>query len=77
MSADLWGALGGLLVLILGAFGLYRKGRKDVKRETALEAAERIAKAHDKRRKIEDDIDQDDDLYGRAVRSGVVRPDNK
>lgn len=51
MSLDLWGALGGLLVLILGAFGLYRKGRKDVRRETALEAAEREAKA---RRRMDD-----------------------
>lgn len=44
LLSDLWPYIAGLAALLAGAFGLYRKGRKDVRRETALEAAERQAK---------------------------------
>lgn len=65
-------AAGALLLALLYAFA---RGRRSARRETALEAAERYAKAHDTRRRIEDDIQEDVDLYERARRAGVVRPD--
>lgn len=42
------GWIAGALVLLIGALGLYAKGRKDTRRETALEAAEREAKTRKK-----------------------------
>lgn len=48
-------------------------GKREARRETALEAAERIAKAEIKRGRIDDGIDQDTDLVRRARASGVVR----
>lgn len=65
-------AAGAMLLALLYAFA---RGRRSARRETALEAAERQAKAHDTRRRIEDDIQEDVDLYERARRAGVVRPD--
>lgn len=44
MSLDLLAVIGSVIAALIGAVGLYRKGRKDVRRETALEAAERYAK---------------------------------
>lgn len=65
-------AAGAILLAMLYAFA---RGRRSARRETALEAAERMAKAHTKRQEIEDDIQEDVDLYERARRAGVVRPD--
>jgi len=62
-------ALAGLLAF-LAVWGL---AKREARRETALEAAERIAKAERKRGKKDDGIDQDTDLVGRAMRSGLVR----
>ena len=62
-------ALAGLLAF-LAVWGL---AKREARRETALQAAERIAKAERKRGKKDDDIDQDTDLVGRAMRSGLVR----
>lgn len=62
-------ALAGLLAF-LAVWGL---AKRDARRETALQAAERIAKAERKRGKKDDNIDQDTDLVGRAMRSGLVR----
>lgn len=66
-------ALAGLLAF-LAVWGL---AKREARRETALEAAERIAKAERKRGKKDDDIDQDTDLVGRAMRSGLVRGPNE
>ena len=63
-----WAVAG--LVALLGVWGL---AKRDARRKTALEAAERYAKAEIKRGKIEDDIDQDTDLVRRARSAGVVR----
>lgn len=62
-------ALAGLMAF-LAVWGL---AKREARRETALQAAERIAKAERKRGKIEDEIDQDTDLVRRAHSVGVVR----
>lgn len=62
-------ALAGLLAF-MAVWGL---AKREARRETALQAAERIAKAERKRGRIEDEIDQDTDLAARAKRSGVIR----
>ena len=51
----------------------YRKGRKEARQETALEAAERIATAHKIRRDIDDEVADDPDLAARARRIGLQR----
>lgn len=62
------------LAAILGfAAWAYRKGRKEARQETALAAAERIAKAHQIRRDIEDEVSDDPDLAARARRIGLQR----
>lgn len=66
-------ALAGLLAF-LAVWGL---AKRDARRETALEAAERIAKAERKRGKKDDDIDQDTDLVSRAMRINLVRGPNE
>ena len=60
----------GAVVALMAVWGL---AKREARRETALQAAERIAKAERKRGKKDDDIDQDTDLVGRAMRSGLVR----
>lgn len=75
LMGEAGGWIAGALVLLIGALGLYAKGRKDVRRETALEAAERMAKAHTKRQEIEDGIADDPHLADRARGIGLVRPD--
>ena len=65
-------AAGALLLALLYAFA---RGRRSARRETALEAAERMAKAHTKRQEIEDDITSDPHLADRARGVGLVRPD--
>lgn len=45
---DLWPYIAGLVVIIAGAGWLRRDAKKDAKRETALEAAERYAKTREK-----------------------------
>jgi len=62
-------ALAGLLAF-MAVWGL---AKREARRETALQAAERIAKAERKRGRIEDEIEQDTDLAARAKRSGVIR----
>jgi len=62
-------ALAGLLAF-LAIWGL---AKRQARQETALQAAERIAKAEIKRGRIEDEIDQDTDLVRRAHASGLVR----
>lgn len=62
-------ALAGLLAF-LAVWGL---AKREARRETALQAAERIAKAELKRGRIEDEIDQDTDLVHRAKSAGIVR----
>lgn len=62
-------ALGALLAF-LAVWGL---AKREARQETALHAAERIAKAERKRGRIEDEIDQDTDLVRRAHSVGVVR----
>lgn len=65
-------AAGALLLALLYAFA---RGRRSARQETALEAAERQAKAHTKRQEIEDDIADDPSLADRARGVGLVRPD--
>lgn len=69
-NAAAW--LAGAVIAFLAVWGM---AKRDARRETALAAAERIAKAERKRGKKDDDIDQDTDLAGRARRSGLVRPE--
>ena len=68
-------ALAWLLAGLVAFAGVWGLAKRDQRRETALEAAERIAKAEIKRGKIEDDIDQDHDLVRRARADGVLRSD--
>ena len=67
-------ALAWLLAGLVAFAGVWGMAKRDARRETALEAAERISAAEIKRGKIEDDIDQDTDLVRRARASGLVRP---
>lgn len=64
-------ALGGVAASVVA---IYLKGRSDNKRDAESKDNKRKIEAHDKRREIEGDIQQDVDLYRRAVDSGVVRP---
>lgn len=48
LLADLWPYLAGLGALLLTVLGIYRRGRVDQRRETALEAAERAAKTRER-----------------------------
>lgn len=61
---ELYAALGAMVAVLLGAFGLYRKGKGDQKRETALEAAERYAKTTKEMQDAANSVDGD---------SGVLR----
>ena len=63
------------LAWLLGAVGLYAKGRGDAKRQTARKTAEQAVKDERTRERIEDDIQQDADLVARAKRAGIVRID--
>ena len=63
-----------LLAGLVAVASVWGMAKRDARRETALEAAERIAKAEIKRGRIDDDIDQDTDLVRRARAAGVVRP---
>ena len=60
----------GAVVALMAVWGL---AKREARRETALQAAERIAKAELKRGRIEDEIDQDTDLVRRAKSAGIVR----
>jgi len=63
-----------LLAGVLGWGQLQRRsGRRDAKRETALEAAERTSKLERERGERDADIQDDDDLVRRARAAGVVR----
>ncbi len=53
LLSDLWPYLAGLGALLLGVLGIYRRGKADQRRETALEAAERMGKAAEAGRKAE------------------------
>ena len=64
------GWLLGAVVAFLAVWGL---AKREARRETALQAAERIAKSELKRGRIEDEIDQDTDLVRRAKSAGIVR----
>jgi len=52
---DLYAIMAGLLALVAGALVAFNRGRKAERQETALEAAERMAKQH----KVRDEIDSD------------------
>ena len=74
LMGDLWPYLIAALGAIATVAGAYLKGRSDTKAKAETANAKAAAQAHDDRRRIEDDIDQDDDLAGRARRAGIVRP---
>ena len=63
------------LLWLLGALGLYGKGRADAKANGDLRAARETILAENLRKETDDDIQQDTDLVGRAKRIGLVRPD--
>lgn len=66
-------AAGWALAGILAFLAVWGLAKREARRETALEAAERIAKAERKRGRIEDEIEQDTDLVRRAKSAGIVR----
>jgi hypothetical protein len=66
-------AAGWALAGLLAFFAIWGLAKRQARQETALQAAERIAKAEIKRGRIEDEIDEDTDLVRRAHASGVVR----
>jgi hypothetical protein len=68
LKAAVWATSG-----ILAFMAVWGLAKREARRETALEAAERIAKAERKRGRIEDEIDQDTDLVRRAKSAGIVR----
>jgi len=53
---DLYAIMAGLLALVAGALVAFNRGRKAERQETALEAAERMAKQGKVRDEIDDDI---------------------
>lgn len=66
-------AAGWALAVLMAFLAVWGLAKREARRETALQAAERIAKAERKRGRIEDEIDQDTDLVRRAHSVGVVR----
>ena len=70
-------ALGWLAGGVAALLAAFYTGKRRSRQETALQAAERAAKAHKTRDRIEDDIQQDDDLVRRARDAGIVRPGDK
>jgi hypothetical protein len=74
LLGDIWPYLIAALAAIGTVVGAYLKGGSNAKAKQEAADAKAAAKAHEDRRRIEDDIEQDDDLAGRARRAGVVRP---
>jgi len=68
-------AAGRAFAAVLAFLAVWGLAKRQARQETALQAAERIAKAERKRGAIQDDIDQDTDLANRARRIGLVRPE--
>lgn len=68
-------AAGWAIAALLAFLAVWGLAKRQARQETALQAAERIAKAERKRGAIQDDIDQDTDLANRARRIGLVRPE--
>jgi len=68
-------AAGWAFAAALAFLAVWGLAKRQARQETALQAAERIAKAERKRGAIQDDIDQDTDLANRARRIGLVRPE--
>jgi hypothetical protein len=66
-------AAGWALAGLLAFLAVWGMAKRQARQETALQAAEHIAKAEIKRGRIEDEIDEDTDLVRRAHASGVVR----
>jgi len=66
-------ALAWLLAAGVAAAAVFFAGKREARKESALDAAERIAKAEIKRGRIDDEIQQDVDLVARARAAGVVR----
>jgi hypothetical protein len=66
-------AAGWLLGAVIAFLAVWGLAKRDARRETALQAAERIAAAEIKRGEIENEIDEDTDLVRRAKSVGVLR----
>lgn len=62
------------IVAFAGAvfYGIH-KGKRDTEDKRRLSDLEKAKQAHDTRRRIEDEIDEDVDLYIRAVNAGLVQ----
>jgi hypothetical protein len=73
LMGDIWPYLIAALAAIGTVVGAYIKGGSNAKAKQETASAKAAAQAHEDRRRIEDDIDQDDDLAGRARRAGIVR----
>lgn len=63
------------LMWLLGALGLYGKGRADANTKNALNTAKATVLAERMREETDDDIQQDTGLADRAKRIGLQRPD--
>lgn len=67
-----------IIAAIVAAFGIGRwQGGANARNKADAERNEAAAKSHETRKRIEHEIDQDDDLYRRARDSGVVRREDQ
>jgi len=76
--ADLLGyiiAAAGLIAAFLGYGAVQRgRGKRDERQDAKRKAAERAVKLERERGELDDDIQDDTDLVGRAIRAGSLRP---
>ena len=62
---------------LLAVAGIFYAGKREARQKAKQKAAEAKAKALADRERIENEIDQDDNLAARADRAGVVRRPGK
>lgn len=77
MIWPLLSALARLLGPILPFLATWVAAKRDARQKARIERLQADADALKDRERIEDDIDQDDDLAGRAARAGIVRKPGK
>lgn len=73
MIWPLLSALARLLGPILPFLATWVAAKRDARQKARIERLQADADALKARERIKDDIDQDDDLAGRAARAGIVR----
>ena len=77
LVGGLWPYVAAGAVAIVGVLGSYMARKREARQKAKQKAAEAKAKALADRERIENEIDQDDNLAARADRAGVVRRPGK